>query len=156
GNAMRPNAPDDPGTMRLDLADQIDRVCDRYDAALAADQRPRIEDYLGDVAESAQSTLLRELLAAELHWRRRPGARPGPRECLDRFPAHSWAIRVAFADQEQAEASGRVTPSARSSYPGLVERGDAPGGSAQPGQGTGESDLMLRAGAEPLPGYRLI
>lgn len=153
---MRPNARDDHGTLRLDLADQIDRVCDRFDAALAADQRPRIQDYLGDVAESAQSTLLRELLAAELHWRRRRGERPEPREYLDRFPAHSWAIGAAFADQNQAEVSGNATAHRPASGPHVHERADATGDPAVGGHGRHEGGTMLRPGAEPLPGYRLI
>jgi hypothetical protein len=34
----------------LDVLDQIDRVCDPYEAIWTSGDRPRIEDYFGEVA----------------------------------------------------------------------------------------------------------
>jgi hypothetical protein len=38
-------------------------VCDRFELAWQASQRPRIEDYLDDTPEPERSILLRELVA---------------------------------------------------------------------------------------------
>jgi hypothetical protein len=50
----------EPGS--ADEATLIDRLCDQFEAACKARQTPRIEDYLGHVAESARPALLRELM----------------------------------------------------------------------------------------------
>jgi hypothetical protein len=46
----------------LSQAQRVDRVCDRFEGAWQAGQRPRIEDYLGEVPEPERSRLIRELL----------------------------------------------------------------------------------------------
>ena len=45
-------------------------ICGRFENAWVAGQRPRIEDYLGDVPEPVRSHLLWELLCLELAYRR--------------------------------------------------------------------------------------
>ena len=47
---------------RLRYADQ---VCDEFESAWKAGQRPRIEDYLGSAAEPERGALLRELVALD-------------------------------------------------------------------------------------------
>jgi hypothetical protein len=64
----------------LDVLNQIDRMCDRFEATWEAGQRPWAEDYLDAVAEPYRSNLFLDLLAAELDARRRRGERPEPRE----------------------------------------------------------------------------
>ena len=64
----------------LDVLDQIDRICDRFEATWQAGERPRIEDFLGQVADTYRAFLLRDLLAAELNARRRLGEQPTPTE----------------------------------------------------------------------------
>jgi hypothetical protein len=81
----------------LSLAEQVDRVCSRFEAAWQAGQRPRIEDYLDGTIEPDRSALLRELLASELEWRGRRGERPAPPEYRARFPGHDELIAAVFA-----------------------------------------------------------
>jgi hypothetical protein len=50
---------------RSSVLDLIDQVCDRYELAHLAGQRPRLDDYLGGVPEAERSGLLRELLRLE-------------------------------------------------------------------------------------------
>ena len=53
-----------------ELIRHLERVCDRFEDAWRAGQRPRFEDYLGDMPEPGRSALLRELLLLELAYRR--------------------------------------------------------------------------------------
>jgi serine/threonine-protein kinase len=80
----------------LEVLDALDQVCDRYEAAWGRGERPRVEDYLGGVDAAYRPALLRDLLAAELHARRR-GERPEPGEYHDRFPGDRAAVEAAFA-----------------------------------------------------------
>jgi WD40 repeat protein/predicted Ser/Thr protein kinase len=80
-----------PLTEDLSLADwqRLDRACDRFEAALRAGERPRIEDYLGDTTEPARSALRGELLELERAYRDEApgvnGRRLGDYELLDRL-----------------------------------------------------------------------
>jgi tRNA A-37 threonylcarbamoyl transferase component Bud32 len=67
----------------------IDPVCDAFEAAWRAGQRPMIEEYLGSVMESVRSTLLAELIQTELEWRFRLGEEPNRNDYGSRFPAFS-------------------------------------------------------------------
>jgi WD40 repeat protein/serine/threonine protein kinase len=57
----------------------LERVCDRFEDAWRAGQRPRFEDYLGDMPEPGRSALLRELLLLELAYRRLQATDPSGR-----------------------------------------------------------------------------
>jgi serine/threonine-protein kinase len=93
----------------LDVLDRIDQICDRFEAAWEAGDRPRIEDFLGEAAEAYRTALVRDLLAGELNARRRRGERPEPAEYRDRLPGEATAIASAFRVQVD--------------QPGLVEDG---------------------------------
>jgi hypothetical protein len=55
-------------------AEEIDRLCDRFEAAWRSGDHPRLEDHLrGD--GRFRSALKSELMAVELEWRRRRAAR---------------------------------------------------------------------------------
>ena len=80
------NEPFSPSDENLSptLARQMERICDRFEAAWKAGQQPRIEDYLGEMPEPERPDLFRELLGLELAYRG-PGGRaadaggiPGP------------------------------------------------------------------------------
>src|SRR5262245_490415 len=51
------------------LLEEIDAVCDRFEAELRAGRQPLIEDYLEKVAGRARPELLRELLPLEIFYR---------------------------------------------------------------------------------------
>ena len=59
---------------------EINRICDRFEAAWRAGGRPALESHLGLAHEPYRSALLRELLATELECRRAAGERPTPAE----------------------------------------------------------------------------
>jgi WD40 repeat protein/predicted Ser/Thr protein kinase len=70
----------------LSLARQVDRVCDRFEEAWLAGDRPRIEAFLDEAPQAARPTLLRELLRLELEQRCRAGDQPAADEYHTRFP----------------------------------------------------------------------
>src|SRR4051794_38002450 len=70
----------------------------RFEAAWSAGQRPRIEEYLGDVPELEQAALLVELLALELEQRELRGECPTQAEYRARFPAYARPIAAAFGE----------------------------------------------------------
>src|SRR5271165_7646117 len=53
----------------LTVAERVDAVCDRFEAACGGGLRPRIGDYLEGVEEPARAVLARELIVLDLHYR---------------------------------------------------------------------------------------
>ena len=84
------------GPLALPLAARVDKLCDGFEAAWMAGQRPRIEDYLGNEAEPMRTALFRELLVSELECRRRLGAQPVSGDYEGRFPEFHALIREVF------------------------------------------------------------
>jgi hypothetical protein len=97
----------------------LDKVCDRFEAALKAEggsgPRPRIEDCLADVSEAERAALLPELIAVEVAYRRRWGEDPRPEEYQQRFPEYTDLIRPVF--REEAALMARRSAAADSSVP---------------------------------------
>jgi hypothetical protein len=87
----------DRTALPLDVLDQIDRICDRFQAIWGAGQRPRVEDYFCGVDEPYRAHLLHDLLAVELDARRLCGEHPEPREYHDRFAGETAVVMAAFA-----------------------------------------------------------
>jgi serine/threonine protein kinase/O-acetyl-ADP-ribose deacetylase (regulator of RNase III) len=71
----------------------MDRICDAFEAAWKAGQRPLLEDYLQQHGQEAGSTLLRELLTVELQYRRRRGEPTRLEEYRLRFPQHAELLQ---------------------------------------------------------------
>jgi serine/threonine protein kinase len=80
--------------LTLDLARRLDPVCDRFEGAWLA--RPRIEDFLSEVAEPDRPALLRELLWLDLDYRSRQGERPLAEEYRRRLPGYAALIDAVF------------------------------------------------------------
>jgi serine/threonine protein kinase/formylglycine-generating enzyme required for sulfatase activity len=123
------------GGSSLSLLLRVDEVCNRFETAWKADQRPQIEDYLAATPEPERTALLRELLALDLAYRRQVDEKPTPEPYLRRFPGHAELVAAAF---------GRIAPAAKQ-----LDELDSPGREAatasQTGAG-GEQDPPLRLG----------
>jgi serine/threonine-protein kinase len=76
---------------------RIDRLCDRFEAAWSARERPRIEDYLRGLGEPERSELLGSLLDVEIEIRTRKDENPTVDEYLARFPHDAAVVKAAFA-----------------------------------------------------------
>jgi tRNA A-37 threonylcarbamoyl transferase component Bud32 len=93
---MSPLASDPDGALPPDVLRRIDLLCDRFEQAWARGQRPRPEDYRGQVADEHWPALLRHLLAAEIECRKGRGETPAAADYRDRFPEHARALYSLF------------------------------------------------------------
>jgi serine/threonine protein kinase/O-acetyl-ADP-ribose deacetylase (regulator of RNase III) len=84
-----------------EAARHVDKVCDRFEAAWLAGQRPRIEDYLDTVSGPERSALLRELLQLDLHYRCCGGENPTAEEYVALFSQHRELI-VRLVEERSA------------------------------------------------------
>jgi predicted Ser/Thr protein kinase len=79
----------------------MDEVCQRFEiawkAAAAADQQPRIEDYLPEVPPAERGALVRELLLLDLHYRGRRGDTPSRDDYRQRFQEYGDWIEDLLA-----------------------------------------------------------
>jgi WD40 repeat protein/serine/threonine protein kinase len=94
-------------------ADAIDAACDRFEAswqaALTGGPRPRIEDYLREVADADRLALLRELVLLDVHYRSQAGEQPCPEDYRERFAQLSqhWLARKIRPASPLAAAPAR-------------------------------------------------
>ena len=86
-------------TLPLTVAERLDVVCDRFEAACEGGQRPLISDYLEGVDEPARAVLARELIVLDLHYRHRRAEVPrvADYDAVNPDPESNWLTR-AVAD----------------------------------------------------------
>ena len=103
---------------------RLDALCDRFEAAWAAGQRPRIEEELADTPESERPALLRRLLVLELEVRHGQSEQPTRREYQERFPGYVALVEEVFAevaiphDWRAPGAGARAAPPVHTPPPG--------------------------------------
>jgi serine/threonine protein kinase len=85
----------------LNLAEQVDDLCDRFEAAWQVANPPRIEEFLARAPAEARAAALAELLRVELELRERHGL-PGPMDDYCRRFSGEQAL-VAEVFQERAQ-----------------------------------------------------
>lgn len=90
-----PGGPADEA-LPLSTKRRIDEVCLTFEDAWRSGQRPRLQEYLGDVAEPERSVLLEELVSLDVYYLRRSGQAPRPEDYQAAFPGHATAITGAF------------------------------------------------------------
>jgi WD40 repeat protein/tRNA A-37 threonylcarbamoyl transferase component Bud32 len=86
--------------------DQIDHICDRFEAAWKAGPRPRMEDYLDGVSEPTRKSLFQELLAVELEYRRATGEQPASADYRRRFSQYTGEIEAVVSGSLPWGAAG--------------------------------------------------
>jgi serine/threonine protein kinase/formylglycine-generating enzyme required for sulfatase activity len=95
----------------------LERICDQFEAALKAGDRPRIELYLETIPEPPWSALLRELLVLELAYRGLSGDRPTLDDYLARFPGQEDVVRAAFSGVWSGDSTMELHPRPTSAAP---------------------------------------
>jgi len=95
----------------LNLARQVDEVCDRFESQWLAGARPRIEAYIGPLPDALRPALLRGLLPVELELQRRGGEQADVEEYRRRFPEHTAIVDEAFRAAAH-RSSVRAAPTA--------------------------------------------
>ena len=96
----------DDDALSQTLQARIDTICDRFEAAWNAGEKPRIEDYLADWEEPDHTPLLRELLLLELAYRAREGEMVDRNEYRGRFPADLGRCGHTVADSTPGRRTG--------------------------------------------------
>src|SRR3954451_24296928 len=78
----------------------IEAICDRFEAAWRADDRPDLAAFMADGPgpDQARDRLLHGLLTLDLEFRIGRGESPDPQAYLEPFPEYSTAILEIFAD----------------------------------------------------------
>ncbi len=100
-----PGRADDPsGVTRA-----IDQVCNRFEGAWRAGQRPRLEEYLTALPQAQRPVLLRELLPIEIDYRRAAGEDGLADEYRVRFPEldAAWLASVLAEEPPPTHGDGR-------------------------------------------------
>ncbi len=87
---------------------QIDALCDAFEAASRAGQKPRIEAELAKVAPAAKSKLLEELLLVEWELLEAGKTPIQSEDYLARFPEHAALIRKLLGDRVPTEPTPEV------------------------------------------------
>jgi tetratricopeptide (TPR) repeat protein len=93
----------------------IDRLCDQFEAAWRAGNRPELRHYLVDVAGPARQALLRQLLLLDLEYARRAGESPQAGDYQTRLPDDTALIAAVCREvQETSEPTlAKADPGAR-------------------------------------------
>ena len=97
---MSATLPTIDASMSPSMINDMDDVCDRFEAAWKAGLRPWIEDYLGETASPERSALWHDLLVLELVYRLRQGERPTPEEYRARFPERVNLVGKALGEAD--------------------------------------------------------
>jgi serine/threonine-protein kinase len=91
-------------SLPLAMAQQIDRLCDRFEDDWSGPRRPRIEDYLVELSGAGRPAALRALMELELALRQVSGDQPTAEEYRERFPEYADQVASAFESTSMAEA----------------------------------------------------
>src|SRR5262249_2777077 len=98
-------------------ARQVDKTCDRFEAAWKAGQRPQPEAYLGAADEPMRSTLLRQLLFLDWDYRRRAGEGPSAADYHARFPGDAALIEAVAREMTEVAEWTPVASGASGAQP---------------------------------------
>ena len=98
----------EPGSLSATQAEEMDRACDRFEAAWRCGGRPDLPAYLAGTDGAERATLARELVAVDVHWRRRAGELPGADEYITLLPNDAESVRDAFEEVGQAQTDQSV------------------------------------------------
>jgi serine/threonine protein kinase len=95
------------GQIGSDQDSPRDMVCDQFEKAWRAGERPRIEDYLQPHPQQQRGELLAQLLRLEWQLRLEGGAQPSVMEYCERFPADQPLVREELKNADRMADSRR-------------------------------------------------
>ena len=138
-------------SLLADRAEEMDRVCDRFEAEWRSGGPPDLAAYVSAAHATERAVLARELIAIDMHWRRRGGEHPDPAEYLAKFSCEEATVESAIvAGGVQETAVGRETiSSSAAAFPEITARDGA----------AGEREPTPRPDVAPplvLPGYEIL
>ena len=89
-------------SLPLTVLQEIDRVCDSFEAAWHAGLKPRIEDYLHVTTLEYRTELFGELLAREVELRKKAGESPEAADYAPRFACYGELIQTVINHSGQS------------------------------------------------------
>ena len=108
-------------TLSISAANQIDAVCDDFEAALQAGKADQLEHRLAMIEESLQPVLLHQLLLVSWDHSHRCGRNLDLSKYLSRFPNYAAVIEAAYAEfGRELTAFERIGDSANGSSASAV------------------------------------
>jgi serine/threonine protein kinase len=165
-------------TLPPEMAERLDPLCDRFEAAWRVGKRPRLEDFLAQVEEPDRRALLVELIPIDMNYRLRVGEAPRVETYLERFPtlardghpplellAAEYALRRRHEPDLTSTEYARRFPQYEEQLTGLSAEASVPAeAAASPKPPDGGSTLDLSgpdsatalAGLPRVPGYELL
>jgi len=105
----------------VELALELDRRCDAFEAAWKADERPAVEAHVGDAVDPLRRAVVRELVALDIFYRRQAGGIPKADEYAARFPDldPAWLAGIVAGDDPRT-----ITAVTASSGPDFLPLGE--------------------------------
>jgi serine/threonine protein kinase len=88
--------PDSLDSLPLEALEQIDQLCERFEARWTAGEAPALEDFLAAAPPEGRTSLLRELLPLEVGYRRQRGESPTCEAYAGRWPDDADLIRQVW------------------------------------------------------------
>lgn len=88
-------------SLPLTVLQEIDRVCDSFEAAWHAGLKPRIEDYLHVATLEYRTELFEELLEREVELRKKAGESPQAADYVQRFGGYGELILTVINESSQ-------------------------------------------------------
>jgi serine/threonine-protein kinase len=94
---------------RLPVTDlqQIDAICDRFEAAWSAGQTPDLALFLSEAPTSLQAPLFGDLLQIEVEYRTQRGEQADAGSYHERFPAFRAIVAAAFGSERRVSIATR-------------------------------------------------
>ena len=93
---MGPDVLTDPGEVPLDVEEQIDRICVRFEQRWQAGPGPALRPLLAEIADNWQPALFRELVKVELDYRLAHRENPRLDEYVESYPEFADLVRTVF------------------------------------------------------------
>src|SRR5262245_60262341 len=110
------------------LALRVEQICNHFEAACKAGQRPRIAHYLDHTPEPERPVLLRELLALEVEYRRKSGEGVTPEEYCHQFAEYTDLIWDILGRTQSCDPGGATpAPVAKIAVPATATETPVPG-----------------------------
>ena len=89
----------DPELPSIAVQGQLFAICDRFESAWRAGEKPLVETFVAEGPDSYQTFLLHKLLRLEIELRRTAGDLPKPTEYRERFPNDAVTVESVFASE---------------------------------------------------------
>jgi len=97
---MPDNVMTDPNQVPLEVEEQIDRICVRFEQSQQAGKAPTLRQYLAEMPEIWQAALFRELVRVDLDYRMDSPEMPRLCDYVENYPEFAELLREVLPAQD--------------------------------------------------------